>query len=189
MKNQFFERDSLSPVLWKNGGGITREIATSKDGDPFWRLSIADVTAEGAFSVFPGLQRILTVVEGKGMILLGDEETIHARPLTPLSFSGSLPVTGKLVEGPVQNFNLIYDAAKLDAEVRVLPFEERSEHKKRKPVFVASYCVKGAVRATDVNLQENQGCYGTHETDFEIGSGSILIKISLFGRSFQASQF
>ena len=54
---------------WKNGGGITREIAASPDGaalDAFdWRVSMAEVAAAGPFSRFEGVDRILTVLTGE----------------------------------------------------------------------------------------------------------------------------
>ena len=46
---------------WKNGGGVTREVAKSSDNQGLiWRLSLADVIQEGTFSTFPKLSRILT---------------------------------------------------------------------------------------------------------------------------------
>jgi environmental stress-induced protein Ves len=50
---------------WKNGGGITHEILKQEHGGKLlWRLSIAEVASDGPFSLFPGLSRILTVIEG-----------------------------------------------------------------------------------------------------------------------------
>ena len=61
---------NLATAPWKNGGGVTREIARlDSDGAMVWRLSIADVAVEGPFSKFAGMQRILTVIEGAGMRL------------------------------------------------------------------------------------------------------------------------
>ena len=43
---------------WKNGGGVTREIAkgaaAGPDDDWGWRISIAEVERDGPFSTFPG---------------------------------------------------------------------------------------------------------------------------------------
>ena len=71
-----FERlspEKITPVAWKNGGGITREIACSPLGatmaDFDWRVSIAEVKADGAFSIFHNIDRSITLLEGKGMQL------------------------------------------------------------------------------------------------------------------------
>ena len=48
-------------VPWKNGGGLTREVAVHPKGSGFegfdWRVSIAEVHAAGAFSCFAGIER------------------------------------------------------------------------------------------------------------------------------------
>ncbi len=92
----------LVQVPWKNGGGVTREIAREEEGDEIgWRLSIADVGLEGSFSAFPGLQRILTVIEGAGMVLdRPNEPPIAANLFEPVSFSGDEPINGLLPNGP-----------------------------------------------------------------------------------------
>lgn len=182
MKNQFFERDNLIPVPWKNGGGITREIAASEAGAPFWRLSIADVTKNGEFSVFPGLHRILTVVEGDGMVLQGQNETYRASPLNPVSFPGDILLLGKLIEGPVQNFNLIYDATKLDAEVTVLRAQHEARQGSAGSVFEAVYCVTGSVQVKGTFLQPFQGCYGRQKPDVQSDPGAISLRVRLFDR-------
>lgn len=97
---------TLPPVRWKNGGGVTREIA---EHPPVWRLSLADVASEGPFSVFAGQERVLTVIEGAGMQLCTPTHVLEARPGQPLRFSGDEPVTGRLPHGPVRDLNLIYD--------------------------------------------------------------------------------
>lgn len=106
---------------WANGTGVTHEYARASGPKGYaWRMSLAEVTQDGAFSTFPGMARILTVVQGGGMKLCAIDEDLSARPLTPLQFSGDLALDGRLVEGPVRNFNLIYDPNCICAQVRVL---------------------------------------------------------------------
>ena len=49
-----FHELPVSP--WRNGGGVTRELAAlgGAGGDLLWRLSIATVNADGPFSTFNG---------------------------------------------------------------------------------------------------------------------------------------
>jgi environmental stress-induced protein Ves len=97
---------------WKNGGGSTEEITRDAgDGlDSFgWRLSIADIEQSGGFSTFAGYQRIITVLQGKGMTLNIDGQT--SEPLLvsdPFAFSGNSQVSCTLIDGPIRDFNLIY---------------------------------------------------------------------------------
>lgn len=68
---------------WKNGLGVTLEIARSHGEalDDFdWRISIADVKTAGSFSYFPKKQRVLSILEGTGLALKID----HNRPINIL---------------------------------------------------------------------------------------------------------
>lgn len=113
-----------APVPWKNGGGVTREIAASPGAatDAFdWRVSLADVTEDGPFSVFPGVDRTLTVVEGAGMdLLVGGEHHIVDEPYWPHDFPGDLETDGRLLAGPVVNLNVMYRRGRVRAAVAVV---------------------------------------------------------------------
>ncbi len=97
---------------WKNGGGSTEEITrdAGEGLDGFgWRLSIADIEASGGFSLFPGYQRIITVLQGAGMTLDVDGKlTEPLLPGDPFAFSGDSQVSCTLLEGAIRDFNLIY---------------------------------------------------------------------------------
>lgn len=118
---QIIRANDLVASPWKNGGGVTREIASvAKNGALHWRLSIADVEKDGPFSLFPGLARILTVIDGPGMDLYTSDGVLQADPLRPLGFAGDVTVHGRLRSGPVRNFNLIYDPEHVTPSVTVL---------------------------------------------------------------------
>jgi uncharacterized protein len=112
-----FERFSLKnipPVPWKNGGGTTREIACSPIGAGLgefdWRVSVADVKIDGAFSIFENIDRIIVLLEGAGMQLVGVEgETVHSltRLGHPFEFNGETPLSAKLVNGGSRDFNVM----------------------------------------------------------------------------------
>ncbi|MGB0505025.1 MAG: HutD family protein [Pikeienuella sp.] len=115
------KRPEFKTSNWKNGGGVTHEIARRDSSTGLvWRLSLADVTADGPFSSYPSMARILTVVEGKGMRLSHDGVELVAAPLKPIKFSGDLEIEGQRTGGDVQNFNLIYDPNILNAQAQVL---------------------------------------------------------------------
>ena len=95
---------------WKNGGGVTEEIATHPEGaglDRFdWRVSIAEVARDGPFSRFPGIDRTIALIEGAGMRLSGGRHDVVLRtPFEPYAFDGEDPVDCALVSGPVRDFN------------------------------------------------------------------------------------
>ncbi|WP_406167731.1 HutD family protein [Streptomyces sp. NBC_00996] len=100
-------------VAWKNGGGVTREIAAWPEGagmsDFVWRVSLADVGADGPFSAFAEVDRILTMVEGEGMDLTvgGEHRRVDTR-YVPRGFPGDLPTDCRLLGGPVVNLNVMW---------------------------------------------------------------------------------
>lgn len=106
---------------WKNGGGITHEIARDGAADDWrWRLSIAEVASDGPFSFFNGYSRILTVIVGAGIDLQTATDTLAARPLHPIGFSGDLAIDGRMVGGPIRDFNVIYDPSRITAHVTAI---------------------------------------------------------------------
>ncbi|MFE4060579.1 HutD family protein [Streptomyces sp. NPDC059096] len=110
---------------WRNGGGVTREIASWPEHAGTagfdWRISLAEVAGDGPFSVFPGVDRILTLAEGAGMDLTvgGRRRRVDER-YAPESFPGDLPTGCLLLSGPVVNFNVMYGRDRTVAEVTVV---------------------------------------------------------------------
>lgn len=79
---------------WKNGKGTTTELyRVMKDGQLLARLSRASVVEDGAFSLFPGVERNLTVLTGAGFRLTGPGINLRCDPLVPVAFPGDLPVS------------------------------------------------------------------------------------------------
>jgi uncharacterized protein len=94
---------------WRNGGGVTRELAAGPTREDWaWRISVADVTADGPFSHFPGVQRWFAVVRGQGVRLAVDG-AVHDLVGTsaPLQFDGAAQVQSWLLAGPTQDLNLM----------------------------------------------------------------------------------
>lgn len=95
---------------WKNGGGRTREIAVQRDAaGVLWRISLADITAPGSFSAFPGLQRIFAVAGGGPVRLrIGVDRIVDIRPGDPpVVFDGAAEVAAELGGEPAQALNLM----------------------------------------------------------------------------------
>ncbi|MGW5860854.1 HutD/Ves family protein [Streptomyces sp. NPDC055239] len=134
---------------WKNGGGTTREVASgtvevsgtvesasgtvraspSSSSSPSsaepvdgfdWRVSVADVNAGGAFSLFPGIDRVITPVEGEGMVLTVDGASQPVEPLSPFAFSGDAATDCRLEAGAVRNMNVMTRRGRATAQVRIV---------------------------------------------------------------------
>ncbi len=106
-----FASQRLMP--WRNGGGVTREVAIEPlDGDGAtsfrWRISRAQVAADGPFSRFDGIDRSLWLLAGNGIEL--DVDGARHRLAVPgarLDFAGEDPVRGRLLRGPIEDLNVM----------------------------------------------------------------------------------
>jgi len=97
---------------WKNGGGVTVEIAIhpiNASVDNFdWRISTATVANDGPFSVFPGIDRTLSVLEGNGIVLnVEGVETTLTRETAPFAFAADASSGASLIEGPITDLNVM----------------------------------------------------------------------------------
>lgn len=110
---QTVKLSEVAPQPWRNGGGMTRELAAwPSPGDWRWRMSVAEVAQSGPFSRFEGVERWFAVLHGAGVALSLDG---HTHRLTadskPFSFDGGLHADCQLLDGPTQDFNLMLRGA------------------------------------------------------------------------------
>ncbi|MCE1204059.1 MAG: HutD family protein [Holophagaceae bacterium] len=112
---------------WKDGGGSTTEIAIEPAGaslsEPFlWRVSSAKVESSGPFSHFPGRARLLTLLEGPGLILdiegMGRQRLKH--PGQVVAFAGDASVHATLIQGPCVDLGIISDPSRVKATLEWL---------------------------------------------------------------------
>jgi environmental stress-induced protein Ves len=112
-------------MAWKNGGGITTEIARGPaQGDAFdWRISIAEIAQDGDFSIFPEVDRELMLLDGGGVeLLIGDEAPVSLeRRYQKHSFPGEAPVSCRLLDGPTRDFNVMVRRGRYNAELLARP--------------------------------------------------------------------
>jgi uncharacterized protein len=94
---------------WKNGKGVTVELARAESqGAVLWRLSMATVTEDGPFSLFPGIERNLTVISGPGFRLMGEGVDLDCPPLHPVAFPGDVALSAQgTARGASDDFNVM----------------------------------------------------------------------------------
>ncbi len=118
--------ESFRSKPWKNGGGVTHDIAdASRPGaDPagwegmVWRLGRTAIVQPGPFSDLTGYERLQAVIVGSGLVLEGASGEIDLRrPFTPVRYDGGLPLVSRLENGPVEVVNLIVDRALCRADL------------------------------------------------------------------------
>lgn len=162
---------------WKNGGGMTWEIAVSPASsglDDFdWRLSIAEVASGGPFSSFAGVDRILSVLQGEGLQLRidGREPVVLGASSGPLAFAGDAVCSAELLGGPIRDFNVMVHRDRYAAEVRRLsgPLELNSAD-----ALVAALALE-ASDASGHQLHPEDLVLGNAGEQLLLGSGSYLV--------------
>jgi environmental stress-induced protein Ves len=115
---------------WKNGGGVTTDIAVSMlpgfaagnwEGI-VWRFSRTAIVTPGAFSDLSGFDRELALVAGEGLVLetAGGEIDVR-RAFKPVRFAGETGIVSRLEAGPVEVVNLIGDRSHVSIDLACLP--------------------------------------------------------------------
>ena len=131
----------LKAQPWRNGGGVTREVAShpagassapgTGDGGWDWRVSIADVSKAGDFSAFPGMDRVLTVVEGELLLLSVDGAEHPLEKYRPFRFSGDAAAAGALPTGDIRDLNVITRNGVFKGYTSIIELSKKRAH----PVF------------------------------------------------------
>lgn len=131
----------LKAQPWRNGGGVTRELASHSASTPSpetpgangwdWRVSIADVSKAGDFSAFPGMERVLTVVEGELLVLSVDGAEHPLEKYRPYRFSGDAAAAGSLPTGDIRDLNVITRVGSFKGYTSIIELSKKRAH----PVF------------------------------------------------------
>jgi environmental stress-induced protein Ves len=106
-----FSVAELPSEVWRNGGGVTRTVASNaREGaeDWTWRASIADITQDVAFSLFPGVERQLVLIDGRRLVLRGLAEPLRLERVGErVQFPGEERLMAELNDGPVRVWNVM----------------------------------------------------------------------------------
>ncbi|MFL9996215.1 HutD family protein [Paraburkholderia sediminicola] len=145
----------LVAAPWKNGGGVTREVAAFPEGaglDAFvWRVSVADVAQAGPFSRFAGIDRTLVLLSGAGMLLDEKVETSTTntlaltQPLDLAQFAGEAQIDARLVDGATRDFNLMVRRGAAVGETEVW---RGATQRSLSADVVLLFCASGSVAVT-----------------------------------------
>ncbi len=103
---------ALASVLaepWRNGGGITRTLATNGTR---WRVSVAQVERNGPYSRFDGITRVSYVLRGNGVTLRHGASVIRLEPFKALEYDGDTAWDATLVDGPVTALNIMTESGR-----------------------------------------------------------------------------
>ncbi len=175
---------------WKNGGGETVEIAVFPEkaslGDFDWRVSMATVATDGPFSSFPGIDRTLSILQGKGMRLMIERRApaLMTGETAPLPFPADAATSATLVDGPIVDLNVMTRRGKLAHSVQRLAIDHphRAESLGGTTLLL---CHGGAVRLTagettaDLAVGDTAVLTGATAVTIEPAASAVLFLITI----------
>jgi len=173
----------IRPEPWRNGGGVTREIARHpRTGDWDWRVSIAEVGSAGAFSTFAGMERVISVIDGDLLLLTVDGAEHAMEKYRPFRFSGDAESGSSLPMGDIRDLNVIARRGAYKGHLSVVELSRKRAH----PVFGAQLAIllEGKAAANDggegagepVELSRYDAVVGSDEASPELlGRGFVAV--------------
>ena len=165
---------------WRNGGGITYEVGRWPDGGEFdWRISIAEVAASGAFSAFPGIDRVIMLVDGIDMVLDVDGQRHALQPLEPFAFDGGAE-TDCTITDPTRDLNVMTRRGRVTAEVDVVRVNDDTPVPVDPTGTLVLVVVAGTVSVTtetdpEADLALLDAAYGDGSPLAVWGSGAVAV--------------
>lgn len=123
---------SVPQQHWKNGRGLTRELAHGTG----WRISLAQVGEDCDFSLFAGYTRHSVVVAGNGVDLRCGPDHVALERGAVAVYDGGMSWQARLRDGPVQILNVMAQRGLAEADVRVLAAPARVRAGSGQPQFV-----------------------------------------------------
>lgn len=174
----------LKAEPWRNGGGVTREIARQgpADGGWDWRVSIAEVTKAGDFSSFPGMERVLTVIDGDLLLLTVDGSEQPVEKYRPFRFDGGAATSAKLPTGDIKDLNVITRAGAFKGYASIIELSRKRAH----PVFAGQLAVllQGQAKVSEgdadpLELERYDSVAGSDDRPPEILGRGFLAVVSI----------
>jgi uncharacterized protein len=108
---------TLPVERWRNGGGVTRTIASGASGESQWRISLAEVERNGPYSRFEGVDRISLVLRGAGVTLCDERSAVSLKPFEAAGYDGDAQWNATLIDGPVTALNVMISRGRYRARV------------------------------------------------------------------------
>ena len=122
---QVLSPDTYADVPWKNGQGRTLELcaqAHAEGRSNLWRVSMATVAMNGAFSDFSGYTRTLLLSAGQGMTLHyhGASDDVLSERFAAAHFDGGCGTSATLHGGAITDLNVMTKTGYCSAKVLTL---------------------------------------------------------------------
>jgi uncharacterized protein len=176
---RFIPQSSLVEGRWRNGQGVSWEIASfKKEGaaDFSWRFAKARIDNDVPFSIYPGMDRIFMMIEGQGMDLEfegGKVLQVHEK-FVPHPFSCDVPLVCKLRGGPSLDLNLFTARGKFRANCEVKKIRT-SEKLMTKSAVTVAYVLEGDCVLNGTHMNVGDSAVIERQSSVDIQSNDALL--------------
>jgi len=173
-------RDRIA-VPWKNGGGVTREVAISPAGAGFedfdWRVSIAEVREPGPFSRFENIDRTLVILDGHLALEIAGRKMDLDPASAPFAFAGEEACFGRPIDGAVTDLNVMTRRGRASAQVTLAARETRCRSEKTSLLMVRNE-TKVRLRQSEIQLKPFDALLLEEPGDFSLDGPAFVIAIT-----------
>jgi uncharacterized protein len=139
---------------WKNGGGLTREIAVAfsddRDKSVLWRISLATIDRDGHFSEYRGYDRTIVALDADPIELDVDGKHVVLERWQPHEFRGEAHVACRLRGAATRDLNAMTLRDAFVHDVEIVTSKQRFVLDDDEIAFV--YAIDGAAEV------ENMAC-------------------------------
>jgi environmental stress-induced protein Ves len=179
---QLLKKSQMKETPWKNGLGVTTEIAifpkgaNFADGDFLWRVSSAQVRDPSLFSQFNGYDRVLAIWKGAGLLLNGKK----LPPLEPFEFRGEELIASDPRGDEVHDLGVIFRRGEVDVKMHALRLEAGKTQAISGCRFL--FCVSGQLECGTEVLKEGDALIFEPSEELKVackGEGGSALAIEL----------
>lgn len=153
---------------WKNGGGITDEIAADAESPPAWRISIATIERDGPFSDFRGFDRTIVALD-EGVTLNVDGHEEHLRLHEPFDFRGEAKVHAHVSVSAARDLNVMTLRDEFAHDVEVVTTPQRYLVDEDELLF--AYVLRGDAVVSDLQCAAGETAYLDEVERFDVIPG------------------
>lgn len=161
---------------WRNGQGVSRDLATRRgpDGAVRWQVSIADLDRDSEFSDYTGYDRVFTPIAGDIALAFGDGPFEHCPLLTLRPFPGEARVRCRVGQ-PGRAFNVLVDRRHHRGSATVL--RPASGATLQADGHALLFCWDGAVVADGLQAMPGDTLVGDGSATARTGSVVIRVQV------------
>ena len=152
---------------WKNGGGVTDEIAADAEIPPAWRISIATIERDGPFSDFRGYDRtIVALAEGVTLSLNGEDVALQLHE--PFEFRGESAVDARIANAS-RDLNVMTRRDEFAHDVEVVTTPRR--YLVDDDEFIFAYILRGVATVLEIQAASGETVYMNAVERFDVAPG------------------